>query len=53
VIDPKEASQGYSLRFWWQLFSYGKLSGWKFYYSRISNAVSLKMLIDLGAEVLA
>lgn len=49
VIDPKEASQGYSLKFWWECFAYGKVSGWKYYYSRISSPVSLKMLLKLGA----
>lgn len=31
----------------------GKIGGWKYYYSRISSPVSLKMLVKLGAEVLA
>ena len=31
----------------------GKISGWKYYYSRISSEVSLKMLMKLGAECVA
>lgn len=53
VIDPCEANKGYSLQFWWNLFAIGKVGGWRYYYSRISSAVSLKMLQKLGAEVLA
>ena len=53
VIDPKAGNQGYSLKFWWQLFTLSKLGGWKYYYSRISSIVSLKMLFALGAEVIA
>jgi hypothetical protein len=52
VIDPREASQGYSLKFWWHCFATGRIGGWKYYYSRISSPVSLKMLKQLGAEVL-
>lgn len=52
VIDPNEAKGGYSLKFWWHLFNIGKVAGWKYYYSRISSPVSLKMLKQLGAEVL-
>jgi hypothetical protein len=50
VIDPDEASKGHSLKFWWNLFAIGKLGGWRYYYSRISSPVSLKMLKQLGAE---
>lgn len=53
VIDPSEANKGHSLLFWWHLFAMGKIGGWKYYYSRISSPVSLKMLLKLGAEVLA
>ena len=53
VIDPSEANKGYSLQFWWNLFAMGKIGGWKYYYSRISSPLSLKMLQKLGAEVLA
>ena len=53
VIDPSESNQGHSLQFWWNLFAIGKIGGWKYYYSRISSPVSLKMLQKLGAEVLA
>lgn len=53
VIDPKEANQGYSLKFWWHLFAMGKISGWKYYYSRISSPISLKMLLKLGAEIVS
>ena len=50
MIDPKEASKGYSLKFWWQCFAYAKASGgWKYYYSRVSSPISLKMLLKLGA----
>ena len=53
VIDPSEANKGYSLQFWWNLFAMGKIGGWKYYYSRISSPLSLKMLLKLGAEILA
>lgn len=53
VIDPNEASKGYSLIFWWEALALGKLAGWKYYYSRISSPVSLKMLLKLGAEIVA
>ena len=53
VIDPSEANKGHSLQFWWNLFAMGKIGGWKYYYSRISSPVSLKMLQKLGAEVIA
>jgi hypothetical protein len=53
VIDPAEAGKGYSLKFWWECFVFSKLAGWKYYYSRISNEVSLKMLLKLGAEIVA
>jgi hypothetical protein len=49
VIDPEFANKGYSLRFWWQCMAVGKAAGWKFYYSRISNIYSLKLLQKLGA----
>ena len=52
VIDPNEANGVYSLKFWWHCFNIGKVAGWKYYYSRISSPVSLKMLKQLGAEVL-
>ena len=42
VIDPDHASKGYSLKFWWNLFAIGKLGGWKYYYSRIDNAIKKK-----------
>ena len=51
VIDPKEASQGYSLKFWWECLSAGKVAGYRYYYSRISSPVSLKMLMKLGSEI--
>jgi hypothetical protein len=51
VIDPDYANRGYSLRFWWQALSVGKVAGWKYYYSRISSPISLKMVQKLGAEV--
>lgn len=53
VIDPDYANKGYSLRFWWQCLSVGKVGGWKYYYSRISSPISLKMVQKLGAEVVA
>ena len=53
VIDPEYANRGYSLSFWWQCFARGKVGGWKYYYSRISSPVSLKMLQQLGAEIIA
>jgi hypothetical protein len=53
VIDPKEAGSGLSLKFWWYCFAHGKISGWRYYYSRISSPVSLKMLLKLGAEIVA
>jgi hypothetical protein len=53
VIDPDYSKKGYSLGFWWQCFAMAKIVGWKYYYSRISSPVSLKMLQQLGAEVLA
>ena len=31
----------------------GKVGGWKYYYSRISSPVSLKLLLRFGAEILA
>ena len=49
VIDPEEAGKNLSLNFWWQSFALGKVGGWKYYYSRISSPVSLKMLQRLGA----
>jgi len=49
VIDPDYANKGYSLRFWWQALALGKVLGWKYYYSRISSPVSLKMVQKLGA----
>ena len=51
MIDPKEANQGYSIKFWWQCFAYGKTAGWKYYYSRISSPVSLKIVMKLGATI--
>lgn len=51
VIDPDYANKGYSLRFWWQCLAVGKVAGWKYYYSRISSPISLKMVLKLGAEV--
>ena len=51
VIDPAAASQGYSPKFWWECLSAGKVAGYKYYYSRISSPVSLKMLMKLGSEV--
>ena len=53
VIDPEYANRGYSLAFWWHCFVSGQVGGWKYYYSRISSPVSLKMLLQLGAEILA
>lgn len=37
VVDPVYAKKGYSLRFWWQLFSTAKLMGFQVCYSRISS----------------
>lgn len=37
VIDPDCANKGYSLKFWWESLSIGKLCGYKYYYSRMSN----------------
>jgi len=53
VIDPAEASQGYSLKFWWEILALGKMAGCKSYYSRISNPVSLQMLLKLNAEIVS
>ena len=50
VIDPEEGGKGHSLKFWQNLFAIGGAAGWKYYYSRISSEVSLKMLKQLGAE---
>ena len=52
VIDPNYAKMGLSLDFWWFCFAAGK-ANWKYYYSRISSPISLKMLQKLGAEVVA
>ena len=52
VVDPDVAGQRYALGFWWYQFALGKIGGWKYYYSRVSSPVSLKLLVRLGAEVL-
>ena len=53
VMDPAYAGQKYALKFWWNQFAIGKVGGWKYYYSRISSPKSFRMLLKLGAEVLA
>ena len=53
VIDPDYANKGYSLPFWWQCLSVGKVSGWRYYFSRISSPISLKMVQKLGMEVVS
>lgn len=53
VMDPEEAGKGYALMFWYHQFVMGKVGGWRYYYSRISSPVSLKLLQRLGAEILA
>ena len=52
VIDPNYAKMGYSVDFWWFAFATAR-ANWKYYYSRISSPVSLKMLQKLGAEIIA
>jgi len=49
VIDPNYAKMGYSLLFWWFQRAIGMKAGWKYYYSRLSSPVSLKMLKQIGA----
>ena len=49
VIDPSEAGNKHAMRFWWYQFAIGKVGGWKYYYSRISSPVSLKLLLRFGA----
>jgi len=41
------------MRFWWYQFAIGKVGGWKYYYSRISSPISLKLLLRFGAEIVA
>lgn len=53
VIDPSEAGNRHAMKFWWYQFAAGKVGGWKYYYSRLSSEVSLKLLLRLGAEVIA
>jgi len=53
VLDPSEAGKSLAMSFWWHQFAMGKTGGWKYYYSRISSPVSLKLLQRLGAEILA
>lgn len=53
VIDPEEAGKGLAMVFWYHQFVMGKVGGWKYYYSRISSPVSLKLLQRLGAEIMA
>ena len=41
------------MKFWWYQYAMGKVGGWKYYYSRVSSPVSLKLLQRLGGQVLA
>lgn len=52
VIDPDYASKGYSIRFWWESLLIAKAMGFKYYYSRLSSPISLKILQKMGAEIL-
>ena len=53
VIDPNYAKHGFSLDFWWHGFATAGEHSFKDYYSRVSSPVSLKMIMKLGAEILA
>lgn len=53
VIDPKIGNKGISLKFWWYMIAISKAAGWKYYYTRMSNIVSLKMALTLRAEIVA
>jgi len=50
-MDPDYVEKGHSLKFWWEGLSANKLSGYKYYYSKITNEPSLKMFVKLGAEI--
>jgi hypothetical protein len=51
AIDPAYSHKGLSRMFWSHIIILGYLAGWKCYYSRISCPISLKMITQLGAEV--
>jgi hypothetical protein len=53
VMDPSEAGKKHAFKFWWNQFAIGKAAGWHYYYSRLSSPVSLKLLLRLGAEIMA
>jgi len=53
VMDPSEAGKNHSFKFWWNQFAVGKAAGWRYYYSRLSSPISLRLLQRLGAEILA
>ena len=48
IIDPCETSKHYYLQLWWKMFAMGKIGGWKYYYSKISNKDALALLKKLG-----
>ena len=53
VIDPDYAGKNYPFKFWWYQFALGKVAGWKYFYSRVSSPISLRLLQRLGAKILA
>lgn len=52
-IDPIEAGNQAAIKFWWYQVAMGKLGGWKYFYSRLSSPISLKLLERLGGEIVA
>jgi len=53
AIDPHESGNQAATRFWWYQAAMGKLGGWKYFFSRVSSPISLKLLQRLGGEVIA
>ena len=52
-VDPKEAGKQAATLFWLHQVTLGKLAGWKYFFSRISSPVSLRLLQKMGGEVIA
>ncbi len=52
VIDPEEAKNRYSIKFWAECLSLFKMGGWKKYIVRLSSPISTKMMLKLGATLI-
>jgi hypothetical protein len=53
VIDPDYTQKGYALKFLWEALAANKMSGYKFYYAKVTSPQTLDIFCKLGATIVS